>query len=61
LPYTFFLGYCNGNVNYIPTIQAAARGGYGADNTITRVEPGTGEEMITRALVAIYRLTGKMK
>ncbi len=61
LPYTFFLGYCNGNVNYIPTIQAAARGGYGADNTITRVEPGTGEEMITRALAAIYRLTGKMK
>jgi len=61
LPYTFFLGYCNGNVNYISTIQAAARGGYGADNTITRVEPGTGEEMIHRALAAIYRLTGRMK
>ncbi|MEO8024874.1 MAG: neutral/alkaline non-lysosomal ceramidase N-terminal domain-containing protein [Bryobacteraceae bacterium] len=61
LPFTFFLGYCNGNINYIPTIQAAARGGYGADNTITRVEPGTGEEMIHRALVAIYQLTGRMK
>ncbi len=60
LPYTFFLGYCNGNINYIPTIQAAARGGYGADNSITRVEPGTGEEMIHRAIAAIYQLTGKM-
>jgi len=61
LPYTFFLGYCNGNVNYIPTIQAAARGGYGADTTITRIEPGVGEEMIHRAIASIYRLTGRMK
>jgi len=61
LPATFFLGYCNGNINYIPTIHAATRGGYGADNTITRVEVGAGEEMIHRGLVDIYRLTGRMK
>jgi hypothetical protein len=61
LPATFFLGYCNGNINYIPTIHAATRGGYGADNTITRVEVGAGEEMIHRGLVDIYRLIGKMK
>jgi hypothetical protein len=61
LPATYFLGYCNGNVNYVPTIQAAARGGYGADNTITRVEAGAGEEMIHRGLVNIYRLIGRMK
>jgi hypothetical protein len=61
LPATFFLGYCNGNINYVPTIHAATRGGYGADNTITRVEVGAGEEMIHRGLVDIYRLIGKMK
>jgi hypothetical protein len=61
LPATFFLGYCNGNINYIPTIHAATRGGYGADNTITRVEVGAGEEMIHRGLVDIYRLIGKLK
>jgi hypothetical protein len=61
LPATFFLGYCNGNINYVPTIHAAARGGYGADTTITRVEVGAGEEMIHRGLVDIYRLIGKMK
>jgi hypothetical protein len=42
-------------------IHAATRGGYGADNTITRVEVGAGEEMIHRGLVDIYRLIGKMK
>jgi neutral ceramidase len=61
LPSTYFLGYCNGNINYIPTIHAAARGGYGADTPITRVEVGAGEEMIHRGLVDIYRLIGRMK
>jgi neutral ceramidase len=61
VPFTYFLGYCNGNINYVPTIHAAARGGYGADTPITRVEVGAGEEMIHRGLVNIYRLIGRMK
>lgn len=59
LPFTYFLGYANGNVNYIPTINAAVRGGYGADNMITRIEVGAGEEMIHRGLVSLYTLLGK--
>ncbi|MBX9603079.1 MAG: hypothetical protein K2X35_18895 [Bryobacteraceae bacterium] len=58
LPYTYFLGYCNDNVNYVPTMHAAVRGGYGADNMITRIEVGAGEEMIHRSLAMIRELTG---
>lgn len=58
LPYTYFLGYCNDNVNYVPTMHAAVRGGYGADNMITRVEVGAGEEMIHRGLAMIRELAG---
>lgn len=58
LPYTYFLGYCNDNVNYVPTMHAAVRGGYGADNMITRIEVGAGEEMIHRGLAMIRELAG---
>lgn len=59
LPYTYFLGYCNENANYLPTLEAAVRGGYGADNMITRLEAGAGEEMVHRGLALLADLLGQ--
>ncbi|MFN0118935.1 MAG: neutral/alkaline non-lysosomal ceramidase N-terminal domain-containing protein [Blastocatellia bacterium] len=61
---TFLFGYtysAGGEwIGYVPTIQAAVEGGYGAGYN-TRVEPGAGEAMIDRAVVNIFRLLGKLK
>lgn len=59
LPYTYFLGYCNENANYLPTLEAAVRGGYGANNMITRIEAGAGEEMVHRGLALLADLLGQ--
>lgn len=47
-------------VGYIPTIQAATEGGYGAGYN-TRLEVGAGEAMIDRHLVNLFTLLGKLK
>lgn len=47
---TFFVGYCNGHHMYFPTLEAIDQGGYGADATVSWVEPGAGEKMIDKAL-----------
>lgn len=54
----FFLGYCNGYHQYFPTIEAAAEGGYGADNQVAPAEVGAGEQIMNNALQWIYRLLG---
>ncbi|MBL8814804.1 MAG: neutral/alkaline non-lysosomal ceramidase N-terminal domain-containing protein [Planctomyces sp.] len=56
---TFFFGYCNGHHMYLPTIEGAAEGGYGADSTVSWVSLGAGEEMMDQALINIYSLLGK--
>jgi hypothetical protein len=61
LPQTYFLGYCNGSVGYIPTIEAAVRGGYGAAGMTTRHQVGSGEHMIHRGIVEIYKLLDMLK
>ena len=53
---TFFFGYCNGHQMYFPTRAAIEEGGYGADQTVSWVAPGTGERMIDRALANIAEL-----
>ncbi len=62
--HTFLFGYtysAGGEwVGYIPTIRAAAEGGYGA-NYNTRIEVGAGEAMVDRAIVNIYALMGKLR
>lgn len=58
---TFFFGYSNGYHQYFPTIEAVSEGGYGADNTVSPVEVGAGEQMMNTALVWIYRMLGKIK
>jgi hypothetical protein len=56
----FFFGYCNGYHQYFPTIEAVAEGGYGADNKVSPVAIGAGEQMMNTALMWIYQMLGKM-
>jgi hypothetical protein len=60
LPHTFFFGYCNGHNLYFPTIEAASEGGYGADAQMSPVQLGAGEELMTKALINLYSLQGKV-
>jgi len=57
---TLFFGYCNGYMNYFPTIEAVSEGGYGADAPVSPAQIGAGEEMMNRALINIYTMLGKM-
>lgn len=59
LPHALVLGYCNGHFLYFPTIDAASEGGYGADPRMSPIALGAGEQMLDRALIALYRLRGK--
>jgi neutral ceramidase len=59
LEHVFFLGYCNDYQQYFPTIEAAAEGGYGADAMVSPVEIGTGEQVMDRALIQLYKMRGK--
>ena len=47
-------------IGYIPTLQAATEGGYGAGYN-TRLEVGAGEAMIDRHIVNLFMLLGKLK
>jgi len=57
----FFFSDCNGYHQYFPTIEAVAEGGYGADNAVSPVEVGAGEQLMNRALIWIYEMLGKIK
>ncbi len=46
-------------IGVLPTIRAAAEGGYGAGYA-TRLEVGAGEALLDAALVIIYRALGKL-
>jgi hypothetical protein len=56
----FFAGYANGYHQYFPTIEAAAEGGYGADNKVSPVAIGAGEQMMDAALEWVYRMQGRL-
>ena len=58
--HTLFFGYCNGYMNYFPTIEAVSEGGYGADAPVSPVQVGAGEQMMNRALINIYSMLGKI-
>lgn len=64
LPHAFFLGYsAQGDdpwAGYIPDIESAARGGYGASDG-TFVAVGTGERLLNEGLAQLYRLQGRLK
>jgi hypothetical protein len=61
VPNVLFFGYCNGYHQYFPTIEAAAEGGYGADNRVAPAEVGAGERIMDAALVRLYRMLGKLR
>jgi len=56
----FFFGYCNGYHQYFPTIEAAAEGGYGADNQVAPVAVGAGEQLMNTALTWLFQMRGKL-
>lgn len=64
IAHTFLFGYtysAGGEwIGYVPTLRAAAEGGYGAGYN-TRVEVGAGEALIDRALVWLLKMTGRLK
>ena len=57
----FFFGYSNGYHQYFPTIEAVAEGGYGADNGVSPVAVGAGEQIMNTALQWIYQMMGKIR
>ena len=57
----FFFGYSNGYHQYFPTIEAVAEGGYGADQVVSPVAVGAGEQIMNTALIWIYQMLGKIK
>lgn len=65
MPQPFVFGYTwyQGTwPNYIPDIQSAARGGYGADqNNPKMIEVGSGEAIMNKHLENTLRLTGLMR
>lgn len=64
LPHTFFFGYCNDSPapwpSYLPDLESAARGGYGASDT-TRAEVGAGERLLNQGLVQLFSLRTMLK
>lgn len=57
----FFFGNSNGYHQYFPTIEAVAEGGYGADNRVSPVAVGAGEQLMNTALIWIYQMLGKIQ
>ncbi len=64
VPHACVLGYCcNAGYDwpsYLPDIESAAYGGYGASDT-TAAEVGAGERLVQRGLIQLYRLQGRLK
>ncbi len=60
IPNTFVFGLCNEQLGYLPTINAASEGGYGAGGQ-TIVAVGAGEMFVNRALVNLYYQTNRLK
>ena len=64
LPHMYLFGYCcNGAYDwpsYLPDLVSAARGGYGASDT-TKAEVGSGERLVDKGLVQLFKLQGRLK
>jgi len=56
-----FMGYSNGYFGYLPTIRAAAWGGYGASHPSTWLEAGAGERLLDHGLARVYEMLGRLK
>jgi hypothetical protein len=58
---TLVFGYCNGHVLYVPTREAIAEGGYGADATMSWLPEGTGEKVVEQAVGDIKKMMEEAK
>jgi hypothetical protein len=61
LEHCFVFGYCNDYQQYLPTIEAVAEGGYGADTTVSPIEIGAGERIMDQALMDLLEMQGKIR
>ncbi|MGK0500387.1 MAG: hypothetical protein ACJAYG_002036 [Oceanicoccus sp.] len=59
--HTFFLGYTNGYIGYIPTEEAVQFGGYGADSNDMWLDVGTGQKQVSDAIDSLRTLHEKQK
>jgi hypothetical protein len=63
VPFTLLLGnsYSSGSswAGYIPTITAAAEGGFGASHN-TDIEVGAGEAILNQGVIELHRLLGQL-
>jgi len=59
--HTFFLGYTNGSIGYIPTEEAVQFGGYGAEKNDLWFEVGTGKFQINKAIESLMTQHQKRK
>ncbi|HUU27345.1 MAG TPA: neutral/alkaline non-lysosomal ceramidase N-terminal domain-containing protein [archaeon] len=59
--FLFVSGYTNGAFGYFPTISAAEKGGYGANDYATYTAEGTGEHLTIEAIVALNELLGRLR
>ena len=64
VPHTLLVGYTSGAgdewIGYLPTIEAAVSGGYGASYNTT-VEVGAGNRLVDSGLLMIHELLGRVK
>ncbi|MGH9326368.1 MAG: neutral/alkaline non-lysosomal ceramidase N-terminal domain-containing protein [Terriglobia bacterium] len=54
------MGYANGYYGYLPTIEAASWGGYGAADPATWLEVGAGDRMLDHGIIRLYQMLGKL-
>ncbi len=54
-------GYADGYYGYFPTIEAAAAGGYGANDVMAATELGAGESLVNRALILLHSALGRFR
>ena len=64
LVHPFFLGYCTNAdypwTGYMPDIESAARGGYGASDA-TQLAVGGGERLLNEGLAQLFTLQGRLR
>jgi hypothetical protein len=64
LKHAYLFGYCCDGPyawpSYLPDVESAARGGYGASDK-TEAEVGAGERLLIDGLIQLYTLQGRLK
>lgn len=61
VPDCFLMGYAGGYYGYLPTIDAAGWGGYGAADSATWLEVGAGDRMLDHGLIRIDQMLGRFR